>query len=104
MRIGIEVPRGPEVERITSLQMETLARYRYSRSLLGDVPEIQRIAAALEASAFQRPHDGMTIPGTIVRILHATRYGRFPSLRLYYCVAGTAVHFLWIEHYDEMEP
>jgi hypothetical protein len=104
MRIEIEVLRGPEVERITSLRMETLARYRYSRTLLGDAPEIQRVVGALETSAFQRPHAVTTVPGTIVRILRATRYGRFPALRLYYCVAGTAVHFLWIEHYDEMEP
>jgi hypothetical protein len=104
MRIGIEVLRGAEIERITLLRMETIARYRYSRSLLGDAPEVQRIVGALETSAFQRPHAGTTIPGTIVRVLHATRYGRFPALRLYYCVAGTAVHFLWIEHYDEMEP
>ncbi len=104
MRIGIEVPRGPEAERITSLHMEAMARYRYSRSLLGDAPEIQRIAAALETSALHHPYAVRTIPGTRVRVLHATRYGRFPALRLYYCVAGTAVHFLWIEHYDEMEP
>lgn len=104
MRIGIEIPRGPEVERITALHMGAEARYRYSRSLLGDAPEIQRIAGALETSAFERPHAGMTVPGTIVRIVHATRYGRFPALRLYYSLAGPAVHFLWIEHYDEMEP
>ncbi len=85
-------------------QAITLLQYRRARAALGDAPETAAIAAALEATATQHPHSGIAVPGTAVRILRANRYGGYPPMRLYYCVAPAAVHFLWIEHYDEMEP
>lgn len=91
-------------ERIAFLSVVTTEHYHRSRAALGDAPETERIAAALEASVADRPDAGIVIPGTIVRVLHARRYGDFPALRLYYSVAGGVVHLLWIEHYDEMEP
>jgi hypothetical protein len=100
MTTGIDVPR----ERHASLRVLTIPHYRRSRAALGDAPETQTVAAALESSAAQRPYTGASIPGTIVRIVHARRYGDFPALRLYYSIGGGAVHLLWIEHYDEMEP
>ena len=81
-----------------------LPRYRGSRTALGDTPEIQQVADALEASAARRPNAGIAVPGTVVRVLRARRYGEFPALRLYYCVGGAMVYLLWIEHWDEMEP
>ena len=82
----------------------TLPQYRQSRAALGDAPQIETIVAALESAATQRPHSGFAIPGTAVRVLRANRYADSPPIRLYYCVTGPGVHFLWIEQYDEMEP
>jgi hypothetical protein len=81
----------------------TLPQYRRSRAALGDAPEIQAIAAALEAAALHHPHSGLPVPGTAVHILRANRTADSPPVRLYYCVAGAGVHFLWVEEYDEME-
>lgn len=91
-------------ERSFTAQNVALPIYRRSRAALGDDPRIEAIVAALEAAARQRPLSGIGVPGTAVRILRANRYADSPPVRLYYCVAGTAVYFLWIEQYDEMEP
>lgn len=99
MTTEAETPRESRASR----SVVAIPHYHRSRAALGDAPETHTIAAALEASAARRPDSGMVVPGTIVRVLHASRYGDFPALRLYYSVAGTAVHLLWIEHYDEME-
>lgn len=87
-----------------SAQSLFLPLYRWSRAALGEDPEVWTVVAALESAAARRPHANPTIPGTIVHVVRAARYGRFPALRLYYSVAGAAVHLLWIERYDEMEP
>ncbi len=94
---------GVPPERGTSLPVVANSRYNRSRGALGDAPETRRIADALEAAVAERPDAGLVIPGTIVRVLRARRYGDFPALRLYYSVAEGVVHLLWIEHYDEME-
>jgi hypothetical protein len=62
------------------------------------------IVAALESSAALHPYATLILPGTIVRILSAHRYGDYTPLRLFYSVDETAIRFLRIEHYDEMEP
>lgn len=91
-------------ERPFSAQSITLPLYRRSRAALGDAPEVRTVVAALETAAARRPHANPVVPGTIVHVVRAGRYGQFPALRLYYSVAGAAVHLLWIERYDEMEP
>jgi hypothetical protein len=82
----------------------TASCYRRSRAALGDTPQTERVAAALESLAASRPYAVPPFPGTIVRVLRARPYGDFPALRLYYSVDDAAIRFLWIEHYDEMEP
>jgi hypothetical protein len=100
MTTEAEVPH----ERRPPLRVIAISHYHRSRAALGDAPETHRIVAALEESAGHRPDTGTVIPGTIVRILRAGRYGEFPALRLYYAVGGGEVHLLWIERFDEMEP
>jgi hypothetical protein len=94
-----EVPRERAARRVV-----TVANYQRSRAALGDAPQTERVAAALESLAAARPYAVAAVPGTIVRVLRARRYGEFPALRLYYSVDDVAVRLLWIEHYDEMEP
>jgi hypothetical protein len=95
--------RGPD-ERRPPAAAFPLPGYRHARAALGDSPEIQAIATALENAATADPRAGVLISGTAVRVLRAKRYGPYPPTRLYYCVAETVVHLLWIEHFDEMEP
>jgi len=94
-----EVPRERASRRVV-----TVASYQRSRAALDDAPQTERVAAALESLAAARPFAVAAVPGTIVRVLRARRYEDFPALRLYYSVDDAAVRFLWIEHYDEMEP
>ena len=94
----------PPEERRPPLRLIALPQYRDFRAALGDAPQTEAIAAAIEACAAAHPLAGQAVPGTVVRILRANRYGGYPPLRLYYSIAGAAVHLLRIEHYDEMEP
>lgn len=91
-------------ERLGFAQNVTLPLYLRSRAALGDDPEVRTVVAVLETAAARRPHANPIVPGTLVHVVRAGSHGRFPALRLYYSVAGTAVHLLWIERYDEMEP
>lgn len=77
--------------------------YVHSRAALGRVPHVERVAEALESLAATRPDDVEPVPGTIVRVIRANRYGDFPALRLYYSVDDVAVRLLRIEEWDEME-
>ena len=104
MTAGAEVPRGPGIEHTLSLRTVTVSIYQRARTALGDAPEVRTVVDALETAAARRPNANPIVPGTIVHVIRAGRYGQFPALRLYYSVAGAAVHLLWIERYDEMEP
>ncbi|HYC91869.1 MAG TPA: hypothetical protein VEO54_21835 [Thermoanaerobaculia bacterium] len=79
------------------------AGYAHSRAALDRIPNAERVAAALESLAAARPEDVDPVPGTIVRVLRAHRYGDFPALRLYYSVDAVAVRLLRIEEWDAME-
>jgi hypothetical protein len=91
-------------ERRGSEQILPAAGYQRARAALGDHAQTEHIARSLETRAASHPDATPALPGTIVRILRARRYGDFPPLRLYYSVDEMAIRFLWIEHYDEMEP
>lgn len=94
--------RGPGAPR-PAADAFPLPQYRHARAALGESPETRAIATALETTAATNPRAGIPVPGTAVHILRANRYGDYPPVRLYYCIVGAAVHFLWIEHFDEME-
>jgi hypothetical protein len=98
-----QVPRQPE-ERVPSRPALPAPGYQRSRAVLGDSAQTAGIAAALELSAASRPYAEETVPGTIVRVLHAPRYGDYPAVRLYYSVDDMAIRLLRIEQYDELEP
>ena len=98
-----QVPHRIE-KRSVSRQLLPAPGYQRSRAALGDHARTAGIVAALEFSAASRPYAEETLPGTIVRVLHAQRYGDFPAVRLFYSVDDTAIRLLRIEHYDEMEP
>lgn len=85
------------------LQLARLPQYEHCRAALDDTPEVKAIVAALEAAAAERPYAGYAAPGAVVRILRAHRYGNYPPVRLFYTIAETVVHLLWIEHFDELE-
>lgn len=85
-------------------QVIACAHYHHSRVTLGNTPQTDRVADALESQATTRPYATPPVPGTIVRVLRARRYGEFPPLRLFYSVDEAAVRLLWIEEYDELEP
>ena len=78
--------------------------YQRSRAALGNSRPTAGIVAALESSAASHPYATPALPGTIVRVLSAHRYGDYPPLQVFYSVDETAIRFLRIEHYDEMEP
>ena len=97
-----QVPHQPQ-ERSNSRPLLPAPDYKRSRAALGDNARTAGIAAALERSAAARPYATDTVPGTIVRVLYAQRYGEFPGVRLFYCVGEAAIWLLRIECYDEME-
>lgn len=78
--------------------------YAHSRAALESVPHAERVAAALESLAANRPGDAEPVPGTMVRVLRAHRYAPLPALRLYYSLDEIAVRLLHIEQWDELEP
>jgi hypothetical protein len=98
-----QVPHRPQ-ERVRSKPTLPAPGYHRSRAALGDSTRTAGIAAALELSAASRPYATDALPGTIVRVLYAPRYGNYPGLRLYYSVDAMAIRLLRIEHYDELEP
>jgi hypothetical protein len=98
-----QIPHRPQ-ERVRSKPTLPAPGYQRSRAALGDSTRTAGIAAALELSAASRPYATDTLPGTIVRVLYAPRYGDYPCLRLYYSVDDIAIRLLRIEQYDELEP
>ena len=98
-----QIPHRPQ-EHVRSKPALPAPGYQRSRLALGDNARTAGIVAALELSAASRPYAEDPLPGTIVRVLHAQRYGEFPAVRLFYSVDDTAIRLLRIEQYDEMEP
>ena len=98
-----QVPHHPQ-EHLRSKPTLPAPGYQRSRAALGDNAQTEHVARSLESRAASHPDAEPALPGTIVRILRARRYGDFPPLRLFYSVDEMAIRFLWIEHYDEMEP
>ncbi len=91
------------LERGASLQLLPAPGYTRSRAALGDNARTAGIVASLELRAASHPYSADAYAGTIVRVLHASRYGDFPALRLFYSVGDTAIWLLWVECFDEME-
>ena len=69
-----QVPHRPQ-EHVRPKPTLPAPGYQRSRAALGDSTRTAGIAAALELSAASRPYATDTLPGTIVRVLYAPRYG-----------------------------